>query len=66
MVYLDADTVAVRNMDELFLCDGLCGVLRHSERINTGGWAWLGWAPVWQPGCGVEWACLVCDIAPST
>lgn len=36
VVYLDADTVAVRNMDELFLCDGLCGVLRHSERINTG------------------------------
>jgi len=37
VVYLDADTVAARNIDELFLCDAaLCGVLRHSERFNTG------------------------------
>ena len=36
VVYLDADTIAVRPTDELFLCDGLCGVMRHSERINTG------------------------------
>lgn len=36
VVYLDADTVVVSNADELFTCDGLCGVLRHSERINTG------------------------------
>ena len=37
LVYLDADTVAARNIDELFLCDAaLCGVLRHSERFNSG------------------------------
>ena len=36
VVYLDADAIAVRATDELFLCDGLCGVMRHSERINTG------------------------------
>lgn len=37
VVYLDADTVAARNIDELFLCDAaLCAVLRHSERFNSG------------------------------
>lgn len=36
VVYLDADTIAIRNLDELFLCDGLCGVMRHSERLNSG------------------------------
>ncbi len=37
LVYLDADTVAARNIDELFLCDAsLCAVLRHSERFNSG------------------------------
>lgn len=64
MVYLDADTVAVRNMDELFLCDGLCGVLRHSERINTGVWAGLGSCPASQREAWSGFA--VCDIAPST
>ncbi len=36
MAYLDADTVVVRNIDDMFLCDGFCGVMRHSERLNTG------------------------------
>lgn len=36
VVYLDADTIAMRNIDELFLCDGFCAVLRHSERLNSG------------------------------
>jgi hypothetical protein len=36
VVYMDADTVAARAIDELFLCDGVCGVLRAAERLNTG------------------------------
>lgn len=36
IVFLDADTIAVKNIDSLFLCDGFCAVLRHSERFNTG------------------------------
>jgi hypothetical protein len=35
-VYLDADTLALQNCDDLFLCDGLCAAMRHSERFNTG------------------------------
>ena len=36
IVYLDADTIVTRPLDELFLCDGVCGVMRASERLNTG------------------------------
>lgn len=36
VVYLDADTIAARNLDDLFNCDGFCAVLRHSERFNSG------------------------------
>ena len=36
VVYLDADTLVLRNIDALFGCPGICGVLRHSERLNTG------------------------------
>lgn len=36
IVFLDADTIVVENIDSLFLCDGFCAVLRHSERFNTG------------------------------
>lgn len=37
IVYLDADTLVARNVDELFLCDAaLCAVLRAGERFNSG------------------------------
>ena len=36
IVFLDADTIVVENIDSLFLCNGFCAVLRHSERFNTG------------------------------
>lgn len=53
VVYLDADTVVARNIDDLFLCDGLCGVMRHSERLNTG-------VLVLEVRCksGAGWSCM--------
>lgn len=36
VLYLDADTIVVRNIDHLFGCPGLCVVVRHSERFNSG------------------------------
>lgn len=36
VVYLDADTIAARSLDPIFGCDGICCVIRHSERCNTG------------------------------
>jgi len=36
VIYLDADTIVVRNMDHLFQCPNLCVVVRHSERFNSG------------------------------
>ncbi|KDD73670.1 hypothetical protein H632_c1943p0, partial [Helicosporidium sp. ATCC 50920] len=36
VVYLDADTIVRRSLDPLFLCDGFCAVMRHSERLNSG------------------------------
>ena len=36
VVFLDADTLVVRNMDEAFRCPGFCASLRHSERLNSG------------------------------
>jgi alpha-N-acetylglucosamine transferase len=36
VVYLDADSLVLRNTDELFPCPGFCGALRHSERLNSG------------------------------
>ncbi|KAI8114133.1 hypothetical protein M9434_002259 [Picochlorum sp. BPE23] len=36
IVFLDADTIVVENIDSLFLCNGFCAVLRHSERFNSG------------------------------
>jgi inositol phosphorylceramide glucuronosyltransferase 1 len=36
VVYLDADTIVIHNMDEIFSCPGFCATLRHSERFNSG------------------------------
>lgn len=36
VVFLDADTIVTRNMDEAFGCPGFCGAMRHSERLNSG------------------------------
>ncbi|KAL5216253.1 hypothetical protein ABZP36_007654 [Zizania latifolia] len=36
VVYLDADTVVVKNIDDLFKCGKFCGNLKHSERMNSG------------------------------
>jgi len=36
VVFLDADTTVLENVDELFLCGPFCAVMRHSELINTG------------------------------
>lgn len=36
MIYLDADTIVVHKMDEVFGCPGFCATLRHSERFNSG------------------------------
>lgn len=36
VVFLDADTIVTRNMDEAFGCPGFCAAMRHSERLNSG------------------------------
>ena len=36
VVYMDADTIALKNVDVLFTCPGFCAALRHSERLNSG------------------------------
>jgi inositol phosphorylceramide glucuronosyltransferase 1 len=36
VVFLDADTIVIQNMDEVFKCPGFCAALRHSERFNSG------------------------------
>jgi inositol phosphorylceramide glucuronosyltransferase 1 len=36
VVFLDADTIVLKNSDVLFQCPGFCAVLRHSERLNSG------------------------------
>lgn len=39
VVYLDADTIVLKNIDELFECggkSGFCANLKHSEHMNTG------------------------------
>ncbi|XP_019439927.1 PREDICTED: inositol phosphorylceramide glucuronosyltransferase 1 [Lupinus angustifolius] len=36
VVYLDADTIVVKNVEELFKCGKFCANLKHSERLNSG------------------------------
>uniref|UniRef100_A0A2P2LMZ8 Hexosyltransferase n=1 Tax=Rhizophora mucronata TaxID=61149 RepID=A0A2P2LMZ8_RHIMU len=36
VVYLDADTIVVRNIEDLFKCAKFCANLKHSERLNSG------------------------------
>ncbi|GMN22661.1 hypothetical protein TIFTF001_040315 [Ficus carica] len=36
VVYLDADTVVVKNIEKMFKCGKFCAVLKHSERFNAG------------------------------
>lgn len=36
VVYLDADTIVVKNIDDLFSCGKFCANLKHSERLNSG------------------------------
>ncbi|KAK6136085.1 hypothetical protein DH2020_030190 [Rehmannia glutinosa] len=36
VVYLDADTIVVKNIEGLFKCQKFCANLKHSERLNSG------------------------------
>ncbi|KAE8707799.1 Inositol phosphorylceramide glucuronosyltransferase 1 [Hibiscus syriacus] len=36
VVYLDADTIVVKNIEEVFKCQKFCANLKHSERMNAG------------------------------
>lgn len=36
IVFLDADTLLLENIDELFDCGPFCAVMRHSELLNSG------------------------------
>ncbi|KAG2243590.1 hypothetical protein Bca52824_094567 [Brassica carinata] len=36
VVYLDADTIVVKNIEDLFKCAKFCANLKHSERLNSG------------------------------
>ncbi|XP_078440430.1 plant glycogenin-like starch initiation protein 6 [Wolffia australiana] len=36
VVYLDADTIVVKSIDDLFKCGKFCANLKHSERLNSG------------------------------
>lgn len=36
VVYLDADTIVLKNIDDLFKCGRFCANLKHSERLNSG------------------------------
>ncbi|KAJ4968728.1 hypothetical protein NE237_015429 [Protea cynaroides] len=36
VVYLDADTIVVKSIEDLFKCSKFCANLKHSERLNSG------------------------------
>ncbi|KAI3888878.1 hypothetical protein MKX03_036062 [Papaver bracteatum] len=36
VVYLDADTIVVKSIEDLFKCQKFCANLKHSERMNSG------------------------------
>ncbi|ERM98542.1 hypothetical protein AMTR_s01134p00004530 [Amborella trichopoda] len=36
VVYLDADTIVLRSIEDLFKCGKFCANLKHSERMNSG------------------------------
>ncbi|CAM9000915.1 unnamed protein product [Rhodiola kirilowii] len=36
VVYLDADTIVVKSIEDLFRCQKFCANLKHSERLNSG------------------------------
>ncbi|XWS64778.1 hypothetical protein CRYUN_Cryun05aG0032900 [Craigia yunnanensis] len=36
VVYLDADTIVVKSIEDLFKCEMFCANLKHSERLNSG------------------------------
>lgn len=36
VVYLDADTIVIKNIEDLFKCRKFCANLKHSERLNSG------------------------------
>lgn len=35
-MYLDADTIVVNSIEDLFKCGRFCANLKHSERLNSG------------------------------
>lgn len=35
-MYLDADTIVVKSVEDLFKCSKFCANLKHSERLNSG------------------------------
>lgn len=36
VVYLDADTIVIKSIEDLFQCSKFCANLKHSERLNSG------------------------------
>ncbi|KAL3838124.1 hypothetical protein ACJIZ3_022715 [Penstemon smallii] len=36
VVYLDADTIVVKDIEDVFKCQKFCANLKHSERLNSG------------------------------